>query len=705
MDFNPTLSLHLLLLVLVAVLTCLSIQLGLSWADRAWADEGAERLLGRLASGASIATGLWCAQTWANMATHGGSALAYLEWDRLAFWLLATLAGAAALTGASARQTAAWRWLGASVSLGTALAALHVLSSQATHSLTVLEWSGMQLLSAWMVASAASVLAVAVWRHCRRLNRRAELQARAGAAVLVGLGTLFSQWSVERAAAGASADHGSWWTHPPGLLPAAINLGITIVGLLTLNHLLRARARAQAARITAKREIHTQLLNDPLTGLPTRALFDGTLTQAIQQADAQRERLAMLFINIDDFRSLNQLYGHVDGDRVLRKAAGRIRAIAQPHMAARIANDEFVMLVRDNPTLEDASTAATEVLAALARPFKDETRDLSVTCSIGVVMYPEHGAHSTMIDHAQAAMRAAKAAGGACHTFYDARLSSKGPNAQVGLLRELRTAIDQKQFELFYQAKVHGPTGEITGAEALLRWNHPKRGLVSPTDFIPLAERYGLISALGSWVIDEACRQARVWRDSGLRMRVAINLSMIQLHQPGLAEQVAEALKRHQINPDLITCEITESLAMDDTALTNDVLQRLHAIGVKLSIDDFGTGHSSLAHLRKLRADELKIDRSFVQDLETSEEARTVAAAVVNLAKSLNLKVVAEGVETDGQYRILQGFGCDQLQGFLFAKPMSAKALALWAMEDVGPRTMHFRSSLFKPTMPSAETS
>ena len=222
--------------------------------------------------------------------------------------------------------------------------------------------------------------------------------------------------------------------------------------------------------------------------------------------------------------------------------------------------------------------------------------------------------------------------------------------------------------------------------------------MVSPMIFIPIAERYGLITALGRWVIDQACKQARAWRDAGLRMRVAINLSVHQLRQPDLAEQIRAVLTRYQINPDLLTCEITESSAMDDIDATVRVLGQLDATGVHLSIDDFGTGHSSLSYLRKLPADELKIDRSFVLDLETSEDARKVASAVINLAKSLNLKVVAEGVETEGQNKILRDFGCDQLQGYLFAKPMSAKALTLWAMEDVGPRAMSFRDSLFKET-------
>jgi EAL domain-containing protein (putative c-di-GMP-specific phosphodiesterase class I) len=269
---------------------------------------------------------------------------------------------------------------------------------------------------------------------------------------------------------------------------------------------------------------------------------------------------------------------------------------------------------------------------------------------------------------------------------------------QAELLRDLRRALSLGQLELYYQPKIHAPSAQVGAAEALLRWHHPQRGMVSPAVFIPIAERSGLIVALGTWVIDEACRQARAWRDEGLRMRVAINLSVHQLRQSDLAARIRDALAKHQINPDLLTCEITESVAMEDTEATMRVFAELAAVGVHISIDDFGSGYSSLGYLRKLPASELKIDRSFVLDLETSEEARKIAEAVVQLAQALNMKVVAEGVETDEQYQILRRMGCEHVQGFLFAKPMSAKALALWAMGSDGPRSIQFRESLFKET-------
>ena len=436
--------------------------------------------------------------------------------------------------------------------------------------------------------------------------------------------------------------------------------------------------------------------NDRLTGLPGLTAFEGTLHQAARRADAESRLLALL-VNLDDLQSLNMCSGRVTGGHVLQQSAKRLRALVKPFMAARLTGGEFLLLMTDDPLPRDASALAQKIQASIGMPFPLERGEVSLSCSIGIVMYPQHGALSTMIAHAQAAMLAARAAGGAGHAFFEQRMM-QGHRDQQELLRDLRRALEAKQLELFYQPKIHAPSGQITGAEALLRWNHPTRGMVSPEIFIPMAERSGLILPIGSWVIGEACRQARQWRDLGLRMKVAINLSVVQLRQADLAVEIAGALKTHQINPDLLTCEITESTVMEDVPTTLRVLGDLDRLGVHISIDDFGTGHSSLAYLRMLPADELKIDRSFVMDLETSEEARKVALAVVNLAKALDLKVVAEGVETEAQNRILREMGCDQLQGYLFAKPMSSKAIALWAMEDEGPRTMNFRASVFKET-------
>ena len=242
-------------------------------------------------------------------------------------------------------------------------------------------------------------------------------------------------------------------------------------------------------------------------------------------------------------------------------------------------------------------------------------------------------------------------------------------------------------------------TGKVTAAEALLRWQHPTRGMVPPSVFIPIAARFGLIRSIGQWVSEDACRQARVWLDKGLRMRVAINLSAVQMRQEDIVGRIEGALARHRVDPSLLTCEITESVAMEDTKATQATFRELGSAGIHLSIDDFGTGYSSLSYLRKLPAEELKIDRSFVMDVEYSADARAVIDAVVKLAHALGLKVVAEGVENERQHEILVQLGCDELQGFLFAKPMTARALLLWAMDDRQHEVQRFATSLFASTL------
>jgi diguanylate cyclase len=263
-----------------------------------------------------------------------------------------------------------------------------------------------------------------------------------------------------------------------------------------------------------------------------------------------------------------------------------------------------------------------------------------------------------------------------------------GVRDQLELARDLRAALEEggAGLSLHYQPNVAGDAARVLGVEALLRWQHPRRGAIGPNDFIPVAERFGIIMSLGDWVIDEACRQIAEWRSLGLRLPVAINLSVQQLRQPeALLQRLQQALKRHQLDVSQLSCEITESVAMEDAAATERVLQRLGELGVSLSIDDFGTGYSSLSYLRRLPVSQLKIDRSFIQDLETSADARAIVMAVIDLAHALGLEVVAEGVETQGQADVLRAKRCDKLQGYFFARPMSAAALTAWAMGPQDP--------------------
>jgi diguanylate cyclase len=304
--------------------------------------------------------------------------------------------------------------------------------------------------------------------------------------------------------------------------------------------------------------------------------------------------------------------------------------------------------------------------------------EVRLSCSIGIAMFPEHGPTSRLIASADAAMFAVKRTGGSTYAFYEPRMEVDASD-QLAMQNDLRQAIDKGELMLYYQPKVDARTREMTGVEALVRWQHPSRGAVGPTELIAVAERFGLIGSIGQWVIDAACRQIRAWDLQGLRIRVAVNLSAHQLRQDDLVQRVRQTFEAHQVDASLFTFEITESVAMEDTQATMRSFAQLARAGVSLAIDDFGTGHSSLAYLRTLPAQQLKIDRSFIGDLGLSGDAMAVVDAVIRLAHALGLRVVAEGVETERQCQILTTLGCDEFQGYLFARPMDAERVALWA--------------------------
>jgi diguanylate cyclase (GGDEF)-like protein len=436
---------------------------------------------------------------------------------------------------------------------------------------------------------------------------------------------------------------------------------------------------------------------DSLTQLPTRVFFEMRLATAARACSGNRRKMALLFIDLDGFKPVNDTFGHSCGDQVLEQVGKRLRAIAgNTEVAARVGGDEFLLLLPEVASGDAAARTATRLIHSLSRPYRVEDREVNISCSVGIALYPDGCNHTKLIARADAAMYAAKRSGGAAHCFYSPALDADA-HETFELLGDLRQALARNEFELVYQPKIDAKTGLVTAAEALLRWRHPTRGVVMPSVFVTVAERFGLIGAIGDWVIADACRQAREWRDRGLRMRVAINLSAHQMRRDDIVDRIAESLQRYRIHPSLLTCEITETAAMEDTKATQETFHRLGELGAHLSIDDFGTGYSSLAYLRKLPAEEIKIDRTFVMDLEHGPDARAIVDAVVKLAHALGLKVVAEGVENERQQQVLSELGCDELQGYLFAKPMSARALLMWAMRDRS-ESAAFRASLFGET-------
>ncbi|MEP6874268.1 MAG: EAL domain-containing protein [Burkholderiales bacterium] len=470
---------------------------------------------------------------------------------------------------------------------------------------------------------------------------------------------------------------------------------LALVGLAGLLRIVLTQVGKGAQPVRPQRARSGTL--DHLTGLPTRLHLESRLHAAAKKCDASKARLAVMFIDLDGFKPVNDSFGHSSGDRVLEQVGQRLQALARHgDVAARVGGDEFLLLATHAGAREAAAQHAARVIEVLSRPYKVGDREVSISCSVGIALYPDKCPEKKLIARADAAMYSAKKAGGARSCFYSPEMDTDAQQ-NFDMLSELRQALTNDELELYFQPKIDVRSGKVTAAEALLRWQHPTRGLVMPNAFLPLAERSGLIGPLGDWVIEAACKQARAWRDKGLRMRVAINLSAHQMRQDDIVDRIAMTLERYRIHPSLLTCEITESAAMEDTHATQETFRRLGELGTHLSIDDFGTGYSSLSYLRQLPAEELKIDASFVKDVDTSADARAIVDAVVKLAHALGLKVVAEGVETLRQQKALVDLGCDELQGYLFAKPMTARALLMWAIDDRAVSAV-FRPSLFGET-------
>ena len=652
----------------------------------------------RWLGGAAVAlgTGIVSVQVIMVHAVSLSFPLGYNPWGIAGVWLMAMASTLLGLGLAGGRVITPLRLAAGCCVLGFGMVACEIAAMHTLGLRPGLQWREAGVALAMLATLALVGLALWLFFHVRLKLQRHPYRWQMATALLLGTAMVLSV-ALLNEASDLSVQAFSVYDLR---LSSSIVVGLATLGTIALlvmmqvSSLLEAHMRRSLRH--AKGELHKQALTDPLTGLPNRLTFEGALAQAVRDADTGDGRFGLLAISLDGFKPVNEMYGHHNGDSLLGEIARRLRERARPEdMVARLGGDEFLMLLTGDPAPEEATSLAVTLLEAVAAPFRVGGRDVSVTCSIGIAMYPEHGAMATLIAHAETALRAAKQTGGETSCIFELRMMS-GVREHTDLLRDLRRAVHNGELELVYQPKIHAPSGQVTGAEALLRWHHPQRGTISPAVFIPIAERFGLISAIGNWVIDEACRQARVWRDAGLRMRVAINISMHQLRRADLADTIAAALKRERIEPDRLTCEITESVAMDDPEGTMAMFQRLSAVGVNLSIDDFGTGYSSLAYLRKLPARELKIDRSFVLDLEASGDARAVVDAVIRLAHALSLKVVAEGVETEGQSKILRELGCDQLQGYLFARPMSAAALSLWAMQEAGASDLDFRPSLFQ---------
>ena len=430
----------------------------------------------------------------------------------------------------------------------------------------------------------------------------------------------------------------------------------------------------------AREQIDYLAFHDALTGLPNRVLGQHHVQQSIAIAQRHPARMAILYLDLDKFKYINDTHGHTTGDALLRSVARRLAScIRAEDTLCRLSGDEFMVVLHDVADQRHVSIVCDKILDQLAQPFELEGVQLNTSFSIGIAMYPQDGTdHETLIRNADTALFEAKQGGRNTYRFFDSQMNANVVR-YVKTRDDLLLALEREEFELYYQPQVRLSDGQVIGVEALIRWHRPEQGLVPPIDFIPVAEESGLIVPIGRWVLQQACRQAAAWHAAGWRdLVVAVNLSAVQFRQGRLESDVLTALLDSGLPPGNLELELTESIVMQDVEAVLATVQRLKSHGLQLSIDDFGTGYSSLAYLKRFHVDKLKIDRSFIRDILVDDEDRAIASAIVQMASSLNLETIAEGVDQPEMVAMLQQLGCHEAQGYLFARPMPAAEFEAW---------------------------
>lgn len=413
--------------------------------------------------------------------------------------------------------------------------------------------------------------------------------------------------------------------------------------------------------------------HDALTGLPNRILVKDRTEQIIANAKRTGTKAAFLFIDLDGFKSINDMMGHSVGDEVLKIVASRLmETIRSCDTISRQSGDEFLLIYSDVTDINDILTVVEKLLLLIEEPFPITEYPLSLSASIGIAIYPEHGeTFESLLQSADTAMYKAKESGKNGYCLYTEQMHHN-LLGEFKLQNDLKSAISNNEFVLHYQPQIDLALNRITGVEALIRWEHPQLGMIPPMNFIPLAESNGLIVPIGQWVLEEACKQTALWHAKGIAITVAVNISAAQFKRGNLEAVVKNSLDISGINPRFLELELTESILIHDAEKILKTVRRLKELGIQLSIDDFGTGYSSLAYLKRFAVDKLKIDQSFVRDILQDQEDAIIVRTIVQMAKSLNLKTIAEGVENQEVLAVIEGYGCDEVQGYHFAKPMRA---------------------------------
>ncbi len=596
--------------------------------------------------------------------------------------LLIAIASSAFALWLVCQEELPWPRLGCGALLmGAGVAGMHYTGMAAMRMMPGIQYTPFLVVLSVVIAVGASGAALWIAFLLRKGSSRVRL-FRAGAAVVMGIAIAGMHYTAMAAAhfprnSVCVAVHTGVDNNWLALLIIIATLAVLGIALIVsvLDTRLQLRTSVLAASLAdANQELTYLALHDKLTKLPNRILLEDRLNQEIGNAKRKNSRFSIMFLDLDGFKGVNDAFGHHVGDLLLVEVATRIRnSVRDRDTIARIGGDEFVLL-SDAEEVAAAATLADKLLRTIAQPFHIDGHELRVAASIGIAIYSASDGQRDLLVDADAAMYHAKALGRNGYSFFEASMNADA-HEQVQRLHDLRVAVERQELLLYYQPKFDALSRSLVGAEALLRWRHPLHGMMLPDQFITLAEKTGLIVPIGEWVLNEACRQMKLWRDAGHLQSdwsIAVNLSALQFGHPGLIRMVRETLDRHRLDPHSLTLEITESTAMQDADASMVVLQQLYGMGVHISIDDFGTGYSNLLYLKRLPASELKIDRAFVRDLAHDGHDAAIVSAIVALGQTLNLKIVAEGVETIEQQEFLTRMGCNSLQGFLLGRPMPA---------------------------------
>jgi diguanylate cyclase (GGDEF)-like protein len=656
--------------VTVAVLVSYT---ALRLAARVAANEGHGAQIWIGIGAAAMGVGIWSMHFIGMLAFSLPIPLAYDVPTTLVSLLVAILTSGFALTITSGGRLTIPRLAGSAVVMGAGISTMHYMGMAAITIVPAIAYNRWLVACSVLIAVSASFIALWLFHSLREGRSFHQWLMRMAAAIVMGLaisGMHYTGMAAARFAAGSFCQGGL--TLQNGWLGATV--GVVAVGLLAMTLLtavydahLTSAARSNALRLERANEaLQHQATHDALTSLPNRVLFLDRLGREVARVGRGSLPFAVLVVDLDRFKVVNDTLGHGAGDQLLVEVARRLSmAVRAADTVARTGGDEFLLLLSGIRETADAAVIAAKIVSELDRPISIGGTEVHTSASVGISVYPTDGADAdSLVAHADEAMYFAKQRGRNGFQFFGPSMNVFS-RERLTVESDLRRALAQKQFELHYQPKMDVATEHVNSVEALLRWRHPSRGLIGPLEFIPIAQEAGLMPAISEWVLNEACRQARQWQVAGLPfVRIAVNISPIQFRQSRFLEIVRTALSEHHMEPRFLEIELTETAIMDQAESSVTILKELRRMGVTVSIDDFGTGYSSMNHLHRFPIDTLKIDQSFIKDLTTDSDTKSVVTAIISLAHSLRLKVVAEGVETKEQLDKLRVLGCDQYQGF-----------------------------------------